>query len=556
MIDDIANMALEGINKLGNSALKAFNRQNQNPVNRLSKKHYKKMELGKHSVILSTNPLVVIPEKTRYEHMLDMGASGKGKTVLLRTMYYQDIVSGAGVIVIDPKDDQLPFMMQCATAAGRIPQMHSCRFRGTWSETCNPIFGKKPIELANQLHVSLFADDPDANSFYKNVAASMLRNLASLLLGYGKPITLEDIYYAVLFPKILEQIVADFKHHPQLYRQAFEINKDFIQTKSDEAKRLTKGLLDKLQPFVDSPWAKIVNTYCPDIVIEDAIAKGEIIHFGVASDILGKECYQPLVRMILANFKQVAGNRFSTADNHPCFLYCDEFSDVANLDFMEAIKKYRSANIGILIGFQSLGDLERIGEPFKKDVILNCGTKIFFNLPEADSADYVAKLLGTFADSTVSAQSYDAEGHIKGQTQKMDMRTFKISPDTLKNLDRGHCVALMPFHTGGEYPVFKFKTIYLDPKKLPEPDWPHYYAYRKDLPKDESIGLNLRKWVEPALLDPKGDAAEKEVAMDIMPEGDLAGLDKKVNTENLSDYASKIDEMFKKEMSNDADCKA
>lgn len=480
-----------------------------NPVNTF--KRYQKLfslgDLGQHPVTLSHKPLVTIPERFRYEHTLNMGASGKGKTVLLRTMYHQDILSGAGVVLIDPKDDQFPFMLQCATQARRIPQIHSFRLRGTRSETWNPIFGKNPIEIANRLHVALFADDPDANSFYKQVAASMLRNIFSLLMGYGKPLTLKDIYYAVVFPQIMEKVVSDFKGSERLYRQAHEIEEDFILTKSDDAKRLTKGLRDKLQTFIDSPWSHLTNTYCPDIVVEDAIARGDILHFGVASDILGRDCYQPLVRMLLADFKQAAGHRFSQEERHPCFLYCDEFGDVASEDFMEAIKKYRSAGIGILIGFQSLGDLERRGEPFKKDVVQNCATKIFFNLPEPNSADYVAKLIGTFADRTVSAQSYDSEGNVKGQTEKLDLRTFKITPDILKNLDRGHCVAVMPFHGGREYPVFRFKTLYTEARNLPDADWDYYHAYHHDLPKDESIGLNLHAWVEPIYISAKNPQA-------------------------------------------------
>lgn len=469
--------------------------------------------MGDHPIILSRKPLVAIPERFRYEHTLNMGASGKGKTVLLRTMYHQDILSGAGVVLIDPKDDQFPFMLSSATQAGRVPQIHSFRLRGARSETWNPIHGKNPIEIANRLHVALFADDPDANSFYKSVAAAMLRNIFALLMGYGRPLTLKDIYYAVVFPQILERVVEDFKGSERLYRQAHEIREDFILTKSDDAKRLSKGLRDKLQTFIDSPWSHLTNTYCPDIVVEDAIARGDILHFGVASDILGRDCYQPLVRMLLADFKQAAGHRFSQEERRPCFLYCDEFGDVASEDFMEAIKKYRSAGIGILIGFQSLGDLERRGEPFKKDVVQNCATKIFFNLPEPNSADYVAKLIGTFADRVVSAQSYDSEGNVKGQTEKLDLRTFKITPDVLKNLDRGHCVAIMPFHGGREYPVFKFKTLYTEAKNLPEPDWDYYRAYHHDLPKDESIGLNLHAWVEPIYVSTQ-KSKEKEAAVD------------------------------------------
>jgi hypothetical protein len=475
-----------------------------NPVNNFKnyKKHFSPEELGRHHLVLSTKPLVIIPEKFLYEHMLDMGASGKGKTVLLRLMFSQHIASGAGVIVFDPKDDLGHFMLQCATQAGRIPHFHSFRLRGQNSETWNPIYGKNPIEIANRLHVALFADDPEANSFYKNVAASMLRNLFSLLMGYGKPLTLKDIYYAVVFPQILERVVEDFKGHPELYRQALEVDQDFIQCKNDDAKKLTKGLRDKLQTFIDSPWSPLINTYNPDIVIEDIINKGEILHLGIASDVLGRECYQPIMRMLLADFKQAAGHRFSQEEKKPCFLYCDEFGDVASEDFMEAIKKYRSAGIGILIGFQSLGDLERRGEPFKKDVIQNCATKIFFNLPEPQSADYVAKLIGTFADTAVSAQSFDSEGNIKGKTEKLDMRTFKITPDILKNLNRGNCIAVMPFHSGREYPVFSFKTIYIDSKAYPAPNYELYSAYRFNFPKDESIGLNLENWVKALYVTP------------------------------------------------------
>lgn len=458
--------------------------------------------LGKHSLKLSDKPLVILPEKFRYEHSLIMGASGKGKTVLLQNMYVQDILSGAGVIFVDPKDDQSDFMLRAATKANRVidPEnagrlaFHSFRLTESQSETWNPLFGKDPIQIANRLHTALFADAENSNEFYQDVASNMLRNLISLLMAYNKPINMNDVYQAVVDDDVLRKVVKDFKGNEQYQMEVKEIRTDYLEGRKDTAEKLKIGLRVKLQPLIKSTWSRLINSYEPDIIVEDIISRGDILHFGLASDILGKSNYQPLMRLFLAEVKQAAGNRYRKETKKPCFFYCDEYGDVANDDFLDGIKKYRSAGIGFLIGFQDIGDLTRRGEHFMIQTVTNCATKFIFNLPEPVSADYAAKIFGTYESDKISSQSYNSQGDVRGKSERLNDRAFKIEPDFLKNMARGQCVGLMPYMHRNEYVIFKFRSKWIKKEDYPEGDMDLYRAYWINFPKDEDKGLNVASW--------------------------------------------------------------
>lgn len=455
--------------------------------------------LGDHSLVLSRNPNIVIPEKQRYEHAAILGAPGKGKTVLLKNIIAQDILSGAGAIVVDPKNDLKDFMLRATDLSGRIVdddnnlQFHSFTISGSDSETWNPLHGKDPIRIANRLHTALFAEDINVVQFYKDVAGNLLRNLIKILMSMNKPIVLKDVFMAVMDKEILGQIVRQVKNNDEYKVEARDLTKDFLESKDSEAHKLTIGLKNKLQQLVSSPWSKYINSYEPDINVQEIIEKGHILHFGVASDIIGRDNYQPLMRLFLAHVRQAAGERYQKNIKKPCFFYCDEFGDVASDDFLDGIKKYRSAGIGFTIGFQDLGDLTRRGEHYLVQTMTNCATKFIFNSPEPNTADYMAKLLGTYQDTTISAQSYNSKGEIKGQSEKLDDRKFKIAPDTIKNLDRGYCIGIMPYLYKGEYAIYKFRSRFAKEDDFPEADYDFYHAFWKDINKDEEAGLNLYK---------------------------------------------------------------
>lgn len=458
--------------------------------------------LGKHSIVISNKPRIIIPERCRYEHTIVMGASGKGKTVFLQNMYAQDILNGAGVIFVDPKDDQFNLMLQLATKANRISDkealgrqgFHSFRLTSGQSETWNPLFGKNPVPIANRLHAALFADAEGVNDFYKDIASNMLRNLITLLMAYGKPINLRDVYQAVLYEDVLKQMVKDFASNDKYALEVKELQKDYIDGKAENAERLKIGLRAKLQPLIKSEWSDLINSYEPDIIIEDIINRGEILHFGVAADKLGKENYQPLMRLFLAEVKEAAGNRYRSENKKPCFFYCDEYGDVASGGFLDGIKKYRSAGIGFLLGFQDIGDLTRLGDHFMIQTITNCAAKFIFNLPEPQSADYIAKLFGTYEAPIIATQSFNSEGDLKGKAEKLDARAFKIDPDYLKNMDRGQCVGLMPYIYKDEYAIYKFKSNMIRREDYPEGDEEYYRAFWHNVPKDENMGLNVSRW--------------------------------------------------------------
>lgn len=453
-------------------------------------------QLGKHNLVLSNKPRVVIPESLRCRHTLILGGSGYGKTNLIKNIIEQDIASGSGLIVLDPKNDLKKFMFDVADHYNRIDGegaktvFHSLNLDGSESETWNPLQGDNPAAIANRLFLALF-DDGGTNAFYESVSGNLLTNIITLLKATGKKINLRDVFSAVLNEDILEQLVRRFENDNRLKVEINVLKKDFLDNKAAEAHKLSIGLRNKLQPLITSPWSDLINSYSPDIDIQEIIEKGHILHFGISTDIIGENNYKPLAKLFMAYVKEAAGIRYNKQIKKHCTFICDEFGDIANDDFVEGVKKYRSAGISFVLGFQDIGDLKEHGEPYLIKLMTSTSTKIIFGIPEPISADYLAKMLGTYKDDIVAAQSYNAKGEVKGTSERVDDRKFKVDPDSIKNLDVGECVSLMPYTFKGERVIYNFKASLIDKNKYDSGDYEYYKAFWHNVPQDKSCGLGL-----------------------------------------------------------------
>jgi type IV secretory pathway TraG/TraD family ATPase VirD4 len=78
-----------------------------------------------------------------------------------------------------------------------------------------------------------------------------------------------------------------------------------------------------------------------------------------------------------------------------CPVIIDEFSAFVFDGFEQFLNKARSKNIAIHLSHQSLGDLQNVSDSFAKTINVNTNVKVLLGLNDPDTADYMARHLGT-----------------------------------------------------------------------------------------------------------------------------------------------------------------
>jgi type IV secretory pathway TraG/TraD family ATPase VirD4 len=73
----------------------------------------------------------------------------------------------------------------------------------------------------------------------------------------------------------------------------------------------------------------------------------------------------------------------------------DDFNDYIHEGFASILNKSRSANIGVVFSHQSMGDLEKVSEDFRKIVDTNTNIKVYMSTNDPQTAEHFANVIGT-----------------------------------------------------------------------------------------------------------------------------------------------------------------
>jgi len=129
----------------------------------------------------------------------------------------------------------------------------------------------------------------------------------------------------------------------------------------------------------------------------------------------------------------------------------DEFASIASSGFIELINKARSANVSLTLAHQSLGDLNSISDSFTDQILDNTPNKIIFRVDSPDTADFLARLIGTRKSSKKTSQTQNIGvlgDSSTGLGTVRDTEEFIVSPNDIKSLSRGQALILtkIPFN--------------------------------------------------------------------------------------------------------------
>ncbi|MBC1333534.1 TraM recognition domain-containing protein [Listeria booriae] len=132
----------------------------------------------------------------------------------------------------------------------------------------------------------------------------------------------------------------------------------------------------------------------------------------------------------------------------PFFFMCDEPATYISDNFMDTVNKTRGAGIHAVFSPQTITDLKLKNELLARILVGNANTYLIGRLNDPDEAEYISKLVGTFKDIELTEVIQQEEGFGNANRinwsgdkgTKREVSSFKIHPDTIKELKKGEFV--------------------------------------------------------------------------------------------------------------------
>jgi len=424
-----------------------------NPEEKLTKE-----DVGNCYLVLSPKPMqVVMGEESRMLHTEVIGATGVGKNYYCQLPWiYQDIMHGAGVVIIDPKGAMRTQVAAYVRKAGR--QSHARYLslsQPRLSDTYNPLVDQDPHVVAERFHQAFYQDDNTATPYYKEQAQGFLYDLFALFHKMNVVPTMEQVRSIAFNQDALAMLL---RNAPEC-REAKELRLRMVSgMKADVYRENFQGLVNKLTALCGSPFAPTLNTTSPSINIRETLARGGILYVDLAAD-LYPSSFSRVSTLLLMDLMSCLTARYQKPGLKPAFLYLDEFADLIYPKVGGLIAKARGARVGIIYAHQSLGDLQRHGDGMAKAIFESSRNKIIFQVGSAETAESMAQLFGTkTVEREVINYSLSQGGLFSGSSAQAKGMTkvweeqFLVHPNELKNMPQGSAACLIQRGLKGRVP--------------------------------------------------------------------------------------------------------
>jgi hypothetical protein len=377
---------------------------------------------------------VILSEDMRVRHTQVLGATGYGKTEsVLMTMIRNDIENGRGLLLIDGKGD-LNFRDQIMTYARHCGREADLRYlsysHSDASMRYNPLLNGSSAEVRDRIVDSLEWSE----EYYKKCASSALLMALQILEHQNRKPTLELVKDFLMFPEAFGKSVPDTLK--PLYR-------DFCGHHNKRYPEVHGLVTDLCNIILSGSGRKMISTK-PDINLVDAVREKQIVIFQVSTLDYGMTA-RTFGRLAIQDMKAVCGilNRERSTRRGLFSMYIDEFESFAHESFNELLSKARSAGIGITISHQSLGDLEKVGPFFQKQITENTNNKIILRVNDEETVEYFSGMAGTRKAERMTYQIEDGVMARKtGAASLREVEEFIVHPNDFRKLGIGEAVVM------------------------------------------------------------------------------------------------------------------
>lgn len=323
-----------------------------------------------------------LTKEERMRHAYIMGATGTGKTTLLKSMIQSDIHKGNGICVIDPHGDLIEQILSIIPK-NRVEDV--VYFNP--SDISHPI-GLNILELEANL-------DEDELLREKDLIASNMISLFSKLYPprYMGPRMENIIRNAVLTvletenPTLftVQRLLVDNKYRKKITESLKDPvlklfwTKEFQQLGSFQKAEAVSPITNKIGRFITSPHTRyILGQTQSTINFNEIMDSNKILLCNLSKGRIGEDISTLFGGIITAKI-QLAALRRATIDEskrNDFYVYIDEFQNFATQSFAQILSEARKYHLGAILAHQTTAQIE--DKDLLKVILANVGTTISF----------------------------------------------------------------------------------------------------------------------------------------------------------------------------------
>jgi hypothetical protein len=373
---------------------------------------------------------MTLPQRGKHTYVI--GKTGTGKTTLLTSAIYQDMVNGKGLAVLDPHGDMFQELLALVPEHRRKDVVifdPSDRAFPVGLNLLDPGIDfadedEKQERITSSV-LSVFAKLADENQWGPRME-HILRNATMTALQ-----TLQPSLYTLqrlLTDKAYQKTVAASLKDPVL-KQFWD--KEFKLLGAMQLSSVTAPLTHRLGHFITTKMTRhILLQEKTSIRVADIMDEGKILLVNLSKGEIGED-QSRFFGTILTSFIWMAAyqrTKIPEKQRRDFFLYVDEFQNFASPDFSDIVSEGRKYHVALVVSHQSIAQIA--DSSLVKLIAGNASTLICLNVspedeafilpymkPEVSSGDIINLAPYHFYIKTTSDVSEDA---FSGQTVLLD----------------------------------------------------------------------------------------------------------------------------------------
>jgi hypothetical protein len=417
---------------------------------------FKNPELIPIGVSMVTNSIKFLSRKKQGMHSLAIGATGSGKTSLMKVRIKHAITHNESLIIIDPKGhhkDILEVKEMMKSLGKDESKFHLFSIVDPDNSlSFNPIKYGTAIQKKDCVLSGLNL----THEYYGSQAANFLSVLIPTINKLNDyctkesdliPVTIHTINAALSNKEFLDMILKRVYLIPDTgLSQRLVLNLNSIKNIKDAD---LSGLKAQINDLDNLEFGWLLSPHLVpekrELDLYKVLKEGGIAYFQLSVN--GYEnSVAAIGKLLIQNLKSLS-SQIQTGDLEPIrsgSVHIDEFGAFAQSNFDKFLKICRDSNLGIHMYTQGLADLARINKEFEDQVAGNNVTTFIFRLNVAAEVEKLVSSAGTIDGVE---QSYQVESGLLGVirtgsgNQRLTKQTM-IDFDVIKNLEVGQAVVI------------------------------------------------------------------------------------------------------------------
>ena len=359
-------------------------------------------------------------------HLFAIGTTGSGKTANILRYVENSIKNGQPTIIVDGKGgtkehDLATVTQKLAKKYGReVYLVNQSDLSNT--DPYNPFSDLSATEVKDML-VSMSEWESD---HYKNLASRYWQIMLSVMIDNNITPTFEKI---ILFsvPENFLQVLDLIKKRGQIddekYRKAVNIANSEAGKQAEisisRSAVVYEGDGSKL--FGDSSGFNMRSAFKENAVVIVLLNEFSYGDFARSTGQLVLEDIKSLISRLLKG----------EYEEQETLLVLEELGVYVNNGIEGLLNRSRSAGVKTIVSVQTTADVDKENPDLTRQIIGNCNDFMVMRVTDQDSAETMAKLIGT--EKGIQKTSRTSEGINTGESSNKLVDQFRISPNEIKN---------------------------------------------------------------------------------------------------------------------------